>query len=178
MTEKEKASSPIAADGDALRAEAVRLNMRSARLHRCAFSGAVSVIGLHHSQHRMLMFLSDNAGISQKEIARHLEISPAAVAVMLKRLEAEGFLRRTPARGDSRVNEICLTERGQQTVSRTAEIFGGIDAAMFDGFSAEELSSYIALQTKINGNLATLTAHAGKAPSKPETPIPEGENKP
>lgn len=177
-TERTDENSASEKDTEALRAEAIRLNMRLARLHRCAFAGTASTMGMPHSQHRMLMFLFHHEGLSQKEIAQNMETSTAAVAAMLKRMEAEGLLSRTPASKDSRVNEIRLTERGRQAVNRTTEIFGKIDAVMFDGFSREDFLSYIALQTKINRNLSTLTPHADRSPDAAEASLSKGENTP
>ena len=68
--------------------------MKTDRLHRKAFEGLVSRLGIHRSQHIMLMHLAKDEGTSQKALAEHLQISDAAVAVTIKKLEAgEGCVR-------------------------------------------------------------------------------------
>ena len=136
-----------------LLSEAVRLHLKNLRHHRCVISKTATKFDIPHAQHRMLMRLSKDESLSQKQLADIFEISPAAVAVALKKLEGGGYITRSSAEGDSRVNKIEITEKGRQIIKATHSSFSEIDISMFNGFSCDELENYNALMRKIEANL-------------------------
>lgn len=127
--------------------ETMRCIFATHRLHHALCEHLLRQFDLHRSQHHMLMYLSGQEQIpSQKQIADHFEISPAAVAVTLKKLESNGFVERVTSKTDNRFNEIRITEKGRDVVRKSAEYFAYIDSATFQGFSEEEmlmLNSYL-----------------------------------
>ena len=109
------------------------------RYHRRAIENTVRGMGIHHSGHRILMFLAQNEGTpSQKEIAKRFEITPAAVTGTLKKLEREGYILRSVDEIDTRLNRIQVTEKGYAIFEKTHTLFGDVDEAMLDGFSDSE----------------------------------------
>lgn len=109
------------------------------RLHRSIFEKMHSAFGIHRSQHRLLMYISRNDVCpSQKVIAEHFDISPAAVAVSLKKLEDSGYISRESPSNDSRYNSITLTEKGKQLVEKSEEFFATCDFSMFENFSEKD----------------------------------------
>ena len=120
-----------------------------------------SAAGIHRGQHRMLMYLSKcETSPSQKDLAKHFEISPAAVAVSLKKLESEGYITREKCseRSDSRFNEIKITELGRAVVSQSCQYFRHVNAQAFKGFSDEELEIFTSLLERVQENLKTMEA--------------------
>ena len=77
--------------------------------------------------------------ITRAELADRLEISPAAVAVMIKKLEKGGFISKNSSKGDSRFNEIAITEKGRETVQKTHQFFLDVDKTLFSGIDETEL---------------------------------------
>lgn len=137
--------------------KAIQLFITNERLHRCAFDKKVSCFNIHRSQHRMLMFLSKRDGpVSQKALAKEFEISPAAVAVACKKLEALGYISRAVSANDNRVNDLCLTDKGRAFVCESKRLFNAVDTAMFDGFTADELNTFIAFLQKMQLNLKSM----------------------
>ena len=68
---------------------------RISMLHRSVFESNVASLGIHQSQHHLLFHIAKSGETpSQKEIAEHFKISPAAVAVSLKKLESGGFIEK------------------------------------------------------------------------------------
>lgn len=93
-------------------------------MHRAAAEKMSEDIGLFHSQHMMLKYLIHLPyEPNQKQIADALEISPAAVAVTLKKLESAGYISRKTLDGDNRCNRIILTEQGKTFLSFREESF-------------------------------------------------------
>lgn len=135
--------------------DAIILMMHTHRIHeRLAFRRAAK-IGIHPSQHRMLMHLSKgNGSFSQKDIAQMFDVSPAAIATSMKKMEAAGYITRDKhARDDARYNNVYVTEKGKNEVEATKTYFGYIDESMFADFSEEELCEFIRLFNKAKNNL-------------------------
>jgi DNA-binding MarR family transcriptional regulator len=89
---------------------------------------------------------------SQKELADRLDVTPAAITVALKKIEQDGYVERTLGQ-DNRYNELRITEKGRELVKTTRQIFCDIDSSMFEGFSDEELDTYISCLEKLQANI-------------------------
>ena len=127
------------------------------RLHRTLFDGAVRNMGLHRGQHHVLMWLSRTDCIpSQKDIAERLEVSPAAVAVMLGKLEQAGYIERSADDADRRNNRTSITPKGREAVEKTHRVFSEIDSLMFAGLSEEELRKSSDVLGKMAENLRNI----------------------
>lgn len=134
--------------------EAVNLLIQINRAHKKVIDSCVcSRIGIHRTQHIILMHLAGRGVTpSQKEIADHLGITPAAVTGALQKLESDGYITRSIG-NDNRYNEITLTDMGRKVVSETKLLFSDIDAEMFSDFSERELSDFITSLKKIQNNI-------------------------
>ena len=131
--------------------------MEARRMHRRAIGRFAADLGLHHSQHRMLMHLVHNDVIrSQKQLAEHFGVSPAAIATTLKKLEADGYIERTKSADglDCRNNEIIITELGRRVATETEKYFRQVDCRAIDGFSEEEIATFVSLLDRMCKNLA------------------------
>ena len=137
----------------ALLESAIRMMMRTDRMHRGLIEDGVKDIGLHRTAHMILMTLArEKKCPSQKELAERFSITPAAVTGILKNLERDGYIIREVGR-DTRYNEISITERGREVVEISRKKFREVDSSMFSGFSDEELRQYIAMLEKIQANM-------------------------
>ncbi|MCQ2430781.1 MAG: MarR family winged helix-turn-helix transcriptional regulator [Clostridia bacterium] len=141
--------------GQSALTETMRLFLRVGRIHRSAVERRVADLGIHHSQHRMLMYLSrHDATPSQRELADVMGISPAAVTSTLKCLEKEGYITRAVTEEDNRRNRVSITEKGQLKVDESRSIFDSMDHAAFAGFSERELAEFRDLLMRMCQNLA------------------------
>lgn len=112
------------------------------KLHRCIFENNISSMGIHHSQHHLLMYIASEGEVtSQKQIADRFGITPAAVARSLKTLESEGYIKRESTASDGRLNKIVITRRGRDVVERSHVLFGETDVATFSDFNAQDLEN-------------------------------------
>lgn len=127
------------------------------RKHRHIFDKMREQTGLGRSAHRMLMILSDTDGdLSQTYLAEKLEISTAAVAVTLKKMETDGYILRETNAADSRFNTIALTEAGKKIVEMSKKSFDRIDTSVFDGFDAQEMAQFNSYMDRIQANIRSL----------------------
>lgn len=152
---------------------AVGLLMRIMRRHHALVERRIGDLGIHHSQHRMLMQLAKRQEDmpSQKELAEIMGISPAAVTATLKKLEKEGYITRSMTNEDNRKNEIRITEKGLSEVMESRTIFESSDRTLFDGFSPEEMTALLSFMERIDRNLDAMGV-----PDDP--PPPEHDHKP
>ena len=122
------------------------------QLRRC-IEKKVNHTGVYQSQHRLLMHLNHHPNCSQIEIAREMEISPAAVAVSLKKLESGGYIMRETTESDSRTHRVTITKKGRSVIERSEQMFWETEKAMFEGFSEEEMQSLQQFLERIYENL-------------------------
>ena len=128
--------------------------MRVGRLHRAVFERNISKMGIHHSQHHLLMYISKQEEItSQKHIAEKFGITSAAVARSLKSLESEGYIERTSASGDGRFNRIVITEKGRDIVEKTCRMFEETDRTVFSDFDEKDIETFNSYLDRMQGRL-------------------------
>ena len=132
---------------------AIDMMIRTDHMHKALIDSRVRDIGIHRTQHRILMHLARHGKLpSQRELAEHLDITPAAVTGALKKIEADGYIERRLGQ-DTRYNELQITDKGRELVTRSREMFSEIDRSLFDGFTDEELDTYIMCLEKLQGNV-------------------------
>lgn len=121
--------------------------------HRKIMQNYLDETGVYHSQHRLLMEISHNPDASQNDIARSMDISAAAVAVSLKKLEKRGYIKREMVEEDNRLNKITITEKGNGVVEQSKQIFDYADRKIFEGFTDDEKNTLSGLLRKLDANL-------------------------
>lgn len=136
------------------------------RQHRAVLERQLNRTGVYRGQHQLLMFISDNPKISQKEIARLCYVSAATVAVSLKKLEQGGYIRRVVDKQDNRYNQIYITEKGSAVVEKSLIIFRETERRMFSGFSREELAELQEYLNRIRKNLDEVLPEREKTESE------------
>ena len=123
------------------------------RLHRRALEKQLQVTGLYRAQHRTLMHLAKNPGISQTELAKSLDVTTATVAVTLKKLEQDGYVIKKIDRADNRFHQIEITEKGKQIVEESEHIFSNVNEVMLQQFSEEEKEQLLQFFDRLCDNL-------------------------
>lgn len=100
---------------------------------------SLSEKGMYFSQLHILNFIYDNNNCTQIEIAEHLNVSAASVALSTKRLEKGGFITKTTDENNLRCKRLALTEKGESAKADCENILDYQDEKMFSGFSEDEL---------------------------------------
>ena len=70
-------------------------------------------------------------------------------------LEADGYIERSKCKngGDTRLNEIYVTESGKRIAEETEKTFLQVDASALEGFSEDETKLFVSMLEKIQSNL-------------------------
>ncbi|MGD1821637.1 MAG: MarR family winged helix-turn-helix transcriptional regulator [Pleomorphochaeta sp.] len=116
------------------------------KMHTNKVNQVLSKVKLHKGQPLLLKLLINHDGIPQSSIAKELEITPATVSAMVKRMEKSGFIVRRRNAEDERVSNIYLTEEGRALRSELNNAQKEMEGIVFNGFSDEEkeiLSGYL-----------------------------------
>lgn len=126
--------------------------------HRKIMQYYLDETGVYQAQHRLLMKIALNPHASQKELATLMDVSPATIAVSLKKLEKGGYLKKEMDQGDNRLNQIMITEKGNRVVEHSKQIFDTTDQKVLEGFTEEEKNTLSVLLQKLDANLNKMEA--------------------
>lgn len=119
----------------------VKFEMRFGRLIRMYYSriqSQLAEVGLYRGQPPILMLLYKNDGMSQKEMVRALNLSPATMTVTLKRMEKAGLVLREMDEHDQRILRVHLSEKGREMCETGESRIGVVTAELLEGFTLEE----------------------------------------
>ncbi|MET1082361.1 MAG: MarR family transcriptional regulator [Burkholderiales bacterium] len=111
-------------------------------------------LGLTHPQYLVMLALWEHSPRSVKEIGAALQLEPATLSPLLKRLEATGYIRRERSTVDERVLDITLTDAGRRLHDQAESIPPKIVSEL--GMSFDEL-------TRMRETLHTVIAAATPA---------------
>lgn len=109
---------------------------------------------IYRGQPPLLRYLSEHEACSQKELADFMHISPASVAVSIKRMCKAGLVEKTRSGEDERVNRLSITPGGRQIMNKCSEEFDKLDKRMFAGLSEDEIGEFDRILGILERNLA------------------------
>lgn len=111
--------------------------------------------GLTLGQPKVLDYLKDHNGSSQKEIARGCHIEAGSLTSILNRMEEKGLVERRMLHGNRRNSYVFLTEKGEELRNLVTESFESIENEAFQGISDEDKEQFMKIFSKIYENLTT-----------------------
>lgn len=136
-------------------------------IRRAMFQKATMGFRLHPGQLHLLEFIKKNSGCTQAEVAEHLMITPASVALSTKRMEKSGMLEKQQDVENLRRKRLFITKKGKKLTELCRETMDDMDRVMFEAFSDEELSKLVNYLDRFLSNLTE------KYPCNPDEMIPE-----
>ncbi len=109
--------------------------------------------GLTIGQPKVLDYLRDHDGSSQKEIAQGCFLEAGSLTSILNRMEEKGLIERRMLNGNRRTFHVFLTEAGWKSQKLVEEAFFKIEKQALKGMTQEEFDAYLASSRKIFQNL-------------------------
>jgi len=98
----------------------------------------------------VLVLLSGHAeGMSQRQLAEQMRISPSTLSVMLDKLEADEYLTRGGHLGDKRVKLLTLTEKGAKRAEEVHQQCTAMRENLYRNLTDAEKTELIRLLDKI-----------------------------
>lgn len=130
------------------------LMANQALLHKRLLNG-LSDTCLTLGQPKVLDYLKEHNGVSQKEIAAGCHIEAASLTSILSRMEEKGMIERKMLNGNRRSLYVFLTDFGKELCDTVEQEFRNIEEIAFAGITEEEQQKFMDTFVKIYGNLTS-----------------------
>lgn len=130
------------------------LMANQALLHKRLLNG-LSDTCLTLGQPKVLDYLKEHNGVSQKEIAAGCHIEAASLTSILSRMEEKGMIERKMLNGNRRSLYVFLTDFGKELCYTVEQEFRNIEEIAFAGITDEERQDFMDTFMKIYGNLTS-----------------------
>lgn len=121
--------------------------------HRMRAGVELTKIGLYPGQETVLIVLDRFGSMSQRQLVRHLSIEPPTMSTMAKRLEAAGFISRTPSPCDARMTVVDLTEKGREALPDVYRIGRDLAELTLAGMDDDTVATFMRAMTQAVTNL-------------------------
>ena len=112
--------------------------------------------GLTLGQPKVLDYLKDHDGASQKENAAGCLIEAGSLTSILNRMEEKGLIERKMLNGNRRTFHIFMTESGKKNQKLVEETFEKIEETALNNISEEEQKVFMEIFHRIYRNLAEI----------------------
>ena len=126
---------------------------RVVRLYYSRLQAQLAQGGLFRGQPPIMALLRETDGMSQKELAQTLNLSPATITVTLKRMERAGLVKRDMDNSDQRVLRVHLTEEGKRMCAVSDRQSLRVAEELLQGFSTEERTLFENYLRRIAANM-------------------------
>ena len=113
----------------------------------------VKASGLTLGQPKVLDYLKDHDGASQKEIAAGCLIEAGSLTSILNRMEEKNLIERKTLNGNRRSYHIFLTDQGKESIKIISDEFKKIEEQAFDGIAEADREAFMKMFTQIYNNL-------------------------
>jgi DNA-binding MarR family transcriptional regulator len=126
---------------------------RVARLHKAFAGQLLRDVGLYPGQELLMIQLWDRGPQRQVDLVRTLETDAPSVARSVRRLEAAGFVRRTPSTSDKRVTIVEATRASLALKQSVERIWAELESLTVGDMGAAEREQVLRALHALEGNL-------------------------
>lgn len=130
-----------------------------AHLGECYAKQAFETCDLKPWQAGILVVLSMEGELSQRELAAKLDLKPPSITTSIQKMEKMGYIVRKPDAADQRILRLSLTDKSMEYLQHIKEVTEQMEKHTFKGLSTEEKMLFKRLLLQVRENLA-----AGREP--------------
>ncbi|MBR3355256.1 MAG: MarR family transcriptional regulator [Oscillospiraceae bacterium] len=112
--------------------------------------------GIYLGQHRVVRYIGEHPGCSQREIAAALSQTPAAITLSTKRLQEIGLITKETDPHNLRQYHLYVTEKGIKNGESFVNVINRYADITFAGFSDEEMEQLSNFIERMQQNLKPL----------------------
>lgn len=112
-----------------------------------------SQIGLMPGQPKILEFLLENDGCTQKEIGLGCALDKSTVTYLLHKMKEVDLIQKAPHKSDKRSSIILLTKKGREIALEVKKICCSVDQSAWKDIDEEDKIIFIQTLQKIIHNL-------------------------
>jgi DNA-binding MarR family transcriptional regulator len=113
-----------------------------------AKSAALKPIGLTLAQYIALVELDQQQGITAATLARSCLVTPQAMMILLKTMEQQGLVARSPHPRHPNVLELHITDVGREALHGGRKRVDPVERRVLNAFSAKDLKAFRALLSR------------------------------
>ena len=132
----------------------VYLFVQVMKLHRKLAETGLNEFGLHVGQELVLLWLNEQDGMTQSELADALSIEAATVTKVLQRMEAAGLVERRQDSDDARVSRVYLMPKSRELIEPLRGLWAEVEQKTIKGLSEPEVMLLRRLLLQILENLS------------------------
>jgi len=110
--------------------------------------------GITAAKWRILFLIDSEPECTQKRLTDLIKVDPGSITRQVKRLEAEGYIRREDDPRDNRLTRIFLTARGRQYVDKKMQLRREFLQRMLVGIPEKDVELLQATLKRIYRNVA------------------------
>lgn len=110
-------------------------------------------MGLYVGQPVMLRIVSNNPGLTQKELSIMAGIKPSTVNVMLSRMAKNDLIEIKKDEGNLKLSRVYATKKGEQLAKKSDHFKAKLDEITYKNLTDEEIENFKNILTKMNANL-------------------------
>ncbi|MBQ3241746.1 MAG: MarR family transcriptional regulator [Oscillospiraceae bacterium] len=122
-------------------------------MHRQYHQISNDKVGIRHGQGKILMILTREDGIGQKELAERLQIRAATLSELLDKMQKNGWIVRKNNENDRRKINIHITEEGKAVSEQNREARNEMAEKMFGVLSDAEKETLKKLFERLDESL-------------------------
>jgi len=126
------------------------------RLYTQRFEQRAAALGLTLPQCRVLIYLANNEGISQAQLAELTDIEPMTLVRSLDSLESQGWLERRNDPTDRRARRLYLKAPGRPRVADIWNLVQLTQREAFAGIPKKQADIMIEVLEKVRSNISSL----------------------
>jgi DNA-binding MarR family transcriptional regulator len=122
--------------------------------HRGRALELLAPLGLYPGQEFVIMELAASGPAIQARIADAIGSEPPSVTLMVRKLEAAGYVRRTPASDDRRTTTVELTAAGRQLAQQISQLWTILAEQTLGDLDNPPAGQIAALLSRLAANIA------------------------
>jgi DNA-binding MarR family transcriptional regulator len=117
------------------------LFMHIGKLLQERLRGSLSEGGIHFGQARILVALLRHDQLTQGTMGRRLDIKPATVTNLVKKLEASGLIDRRQDANDDRIMNVTLTAKGREAANFAVSVMEQVEDDIRSELTQKEIGT-------------------------------------
>ncbi|HEY0611762.1 MAG TPA: MarR family winged helix-turn-helix transcriptional regulator [Chitinophaga sp.] len=114
----------------------------------------LSEANIYEGQDILLHHLAIEDGQTMSELAGKVCVQAATLSTMIRRMEANGLIKKEADQQDKRASRIYFTAKGRDVYAQTGKIWNELDKRTLKDLSADEKKTLDQLLKKVLKNLA------------------------
>lgn len=109
----------------------------------------------------ILFAMNSHGGLSQRELAKMISVTPPTMTVAIKKMESQGYITRQPDEKDQRIVRLFITDKGLMCLKESKVVFQELEDELWHGISAEERLLLRRLLIQMKDNVASSMKKSG-----------------